>query len=570
MGAPKSTSLGIAIILNIFISLSVDKPESENKPSRICRRQTIGSEVFAIPENTRTSLNSMKEIARLKKGREERRERYRVEKAEKEYLAMKENLFPNFEFRCMIERFRQTLIPETLRMSDSVKDNIITVCVRKRPLNRREHFRKEVDVVTVPNKDLMIVHEPKNKVDLTKYLENQQFKFDYTFDENCENEIVYHFTTKPLVKTVFEGGMATCFAYGQTGSGKTHTMGGEFKRKIQNIQNGIYGIAAADVFAQLKAQYATSLYVTVSFFEIYSGKVFDLLERRAFLRVLEDGKGVVQVVGLTERKANDVSDIFNFIQIGNASRTSGQTSANTHSSRSHAVFQIHLRKTDNRKLHGKLSLIDLAGNERGADNMTANRTTRREGADINTSLLALKECIRALGHKQMHLPFRGSKLTQVLRDSFIGENNKTCMIAMISPGLSSCEHSLNTLRYADRVKELEIPNDCSLGTVGDDYIPVKSLSSANLVVTLDSIDILSLDDIEKEVINTQKNLVLYLHGMAATATNLVMYSESPEFNRAEMARVWGDLLKQSIEVMAQASTLNNQYVKLINVDIPEN
>lgn len=77
-----------------------------------------------------------------------------------------------------------------------------------------------------------------------------------------------------------------------------------------------------------------------------------------------------------------------------------------------------------------------------------------EGAEINKSLLALKECIRALGRKGAHLPFRVSKLTQVLRDSFVGSNSRTCMIAMISPGVSSCEHSLNTLRYADRVKEL--------------------------------------------------------------------------------------------------------------------
>lgn len=98
----------------------------------------------------------------------------------------------------------------------------------------------------------------------------------------------------------------------------------------------------------------------------------------------------------------------------------------------------------------------MAGNERGADTSSANRQTRMEGAEINKSLLALKECIRALGKQSAHLPFRVSKLTQVLRDSFIGENSKTCMIAMISPGLSSCEHTLNTLRYADRVKELVV------------------------------------------------------------------------------------------------------------------
>jgi len=141
-------------------------------------------------------------------------------------------------------------------------------------------------------------------------------------------------------------------------------------------------------------------------------------------------------------------------------RTSGTTSANQNSSRSHAIFQMILRKRGHGKdgsmgsLHGKFSLIDLAGNERGADTMSSDRQTRLEGAEINKSLLALKECIRALGKKGAHLPFRASKLTQVLRYSFISGNAKTCMIAMISPGLSCVEHTLNTLRYADRAKEL--------------------------------------------------------------------------------------------------------------------
>jgi kinesin family protein 2/24 len=76
-----------------------------------------------------------------------------------------------------------------------------------------------------------------------------------------------------------------------------------------------------------------------------------------------------------------------------------------------------------------------------------------DGAEINKSLLALKECIRALDQEKKHTPFRGSKLTLVLRDSFTG-NCKTLMIANISPCLSCSEHTLNTLRYADRVKEL--------------------------------------------------------------------------------------------------------------------
>lgn len=96
-----------------------------------------------------------------------------------------------------------------------------------------------------------------------------------------------------------------------------------------------------------------------------------------------------------------------------------------------------------------MSFIDLAGSERGADRGEADTKTRMEGAEINKSLLALKECIRALDQDKRHTPFRQSKLTQVLKDSFVG-NSRTCMIATISPGGTNSEHTLNTLRYADR------------------------------------------------------------------------------------------------------------------------
>lgn len=127
-------------------------------------------------------------------------------------------------------------------------DHQITVCVRKRPLNKREQNNKEVDVISIPRKNLIVVHEPKNKVDLTKYLDNQQFRFDYAFDEMCSNETVYNFTARPLVETIFDGGAATCFAYGQTGSGKTHTMSGA----NNGSEKGIYAMVAVDVFQKLR------------------------------------------------------------------------------------------------------------------------------------------------------------------------------------------------------------------------------------------------------------------------------------------------------------------------------
>ncbi|XP_075922452.1 kinesin-like protein KIF2A isoform X2 [Petromyzon marinus] len=363
---------------------------------------------------------------------------------------------PHWEFLKMIQEYRANLDYRPLSISDQVEERKICVCVRKRPLNKKELAQKEIDVVTVPSRDVLMVHEPKHKVDLTKYLENQTFRFDYAFDESTSNEIVYKFTAYPLVQSIFNKGMATCFAYGQTGSGKTHTMGGNFIGRSQDCTKGIYAMATRDVFdLQGDKHYRhLNLHVYATFFEIYSGKVFDLLNKRAPLRILEDSKQQVQVVGLIECPVSSSEEVLALIETGSKCRTSGQTSANATSSRSHAIFQLILRRGE--LLHGKFSLVDLAGSERGADTGNSDLQMCREGAEINKSLLALKECIRALGQNKAYTPFRGSKLTQVLRDSFIGENSRTCMIAMISPAMSSCDHTNNTLRYADRVKELGV------------------------------------------------------------------------------------------------------------------
>ncbi|XP_062238097.1 kinesin-like protein KIF2A isoform X1 [Platichthys flesus] len=407
---------------------------------------------------SRRKSNCVKEVEKL----QEKRERRRLQQQElRERRAQEvDTTIPNYEIMYMIRDFRASLDYRPLTTSDLIEEHRICVCVRKRPLNKKELSMKDLDVITIPSKDVVMVHEPKQKVDLTRYLENQTFRFDFAFDESTTNEMVYRFTARPLVETIFERGMATCFAYGQTGSGKTHTMGGDFSGKNQDCSKGIYALAARDVFLMLKKPNykKLDLQVYATFFEIYSGKVFDLLNRKTKLRVLEDGKQQVQVLGLQEKDVKCTEDVLKLIEVGNSCRTSGQTSANAHSSRSHAVFQIILRRKG--KMHGKFSLIDLAGNERGADTSSADRQTRLEGAEINKSLLALKECIRALGLNKPHTPFRASKLTQVLRDSFIGENSRTCMIATISPGMTSCENTLNTLRYANRVKEFGIsPSD---------------------------------------------------------------------------------------------------------------
>ncbi|XP_057247032.1 kinesin-like protein KIN-13B [Beta vulgaris subsp. vulgaris] len=330
----------------------------------------------------------------------------------------------------------------------------IKVVVRKRPLNRKEMAKKEDDIITIErNSNALTVHETKFKVDLTEYVEKHEFMFDAVFGEDVPNDEVYAETVEPVVPLIFQKTKATCFAYGQTGNGKTYTMQPLPLR------------ASQDILRLIRNSYRNQGFqLFVSFFEIYGGKLYDLLNDRKSLCMREDGKKQVCIVGLQEYKVCDAETIKDLIVKGNASRSTGTTGANEESSRSHAILQLVIKRSvdssDSKppRAVGKLSFIDLAGSERGADTTDNDKQTRMEGAEINKSLLALKECIRALDNDQNHIPFRGSKLTEVLRDSFVG-NSRTIMISCVSPNWGSCEHTLNTLRYADRVKSLSKGNN---------------------------------------------------------------------------------------------------------------
>ncbi|KAG6428972.1 hypothetical protein SASPL_107011 [Salvia splendens] len=339
--------------------------------------------------------------------------------------------------------------------ADNVKaSNVakIKVVVRKRPLNKKELAKNEEDIIETYSNSL-VVHEAKLKVDLTEYEEKHEFVFDAVLNEEVSNDEVYRETVEHIIPIIFQRTKATCFAYGQTGSGKTYTMKPLPLRAVRDILRLMH-----HTYRNLGFQ------LFVSFFEIYGGKLYDLLGDRKKLCMREDGKQQVCIVGLQEYRVSDVEIVKDLIEKGNATRSTGTTGANEESSRSHAILQLTIKRsadgseTKPARVVGKLSFIDLAGSERGADTTDNDKQTRMEGAEINKSLLALKECIRALDNDQGHIPFRGSKLTEVLRDSFVG-NSRTVMISCVSPNAGSCEHTLNTLRYADRVKSLSKGNN---------------------------------------------------------------------------------------------------------------
>ena len=350
----------------------------------------------------------------------------------------------------------------------------IRVVVRKRPANQKEQVQNDIDIIETKNNNTIIVKELKNKVDLTKYIEEHHFTFDSVYDEHSTNEEIYTDIVAPMISAAFAQTKITCFAYGQTGSGKTYTMMGNnilseccsdttTNNLLQSSSStttsplvpGLYLLSAYDMFNYLNKPEHAHLELWVSFYEIYCNKLFDLLNNKTVLHAREDGKGNICIVGLIEKKVHNLKELMNIIDFGLGARTTGITGANMDSSRSHAIMQICIKQNTGVP-YGKISFIDLAGSERAVDTIDTNKQTKIDGAEINKSLLALKECIRALDQEKRHTPFRGSKLTLVLRDSFIG-NCLTLMIANISPCLSCSEHTLNTLRYADRVKELRKP-----------------------------------------------------------------------------------------------------------------
>lgn len=331
----------------------------------------------------------------------------------------------------------------------------IKVVVRKRPVNEMEKKRKDSDIITVKDNCTLYIDEPRCKVDMTKYNERHEFIVDKVFNEDVDNYTVYVNTIKPLLVDVFKNNcVCSCFAYGQTGSGKTYTMLGSQPYGQSNTP-GIFQYAAHDIFDFLKVYDVENRKgIFISFYEIYCGKLYDLLQNRKMVAALENGKKEVVVKDLKVLRVLTKEELVAKMVEGVLLRKIGVNSQNDESSRSHAILNIDLKDIQKNSSLGKIAFIDLAGSERGADTIAQNKQTQTDGANINRSLLALKECIRAMDAEKSHIPFRDSELTKVLRDIFVGKS-KSIMIANISPTISCCEQTLNTLRYSSRVKNFK-------------------------------------------------------------------------------------------------------------------
>lgn len=258
---------------------------------------------------------------------------------------------------------------------------------------------------------------------------------------------------------MLDGYNATVFAYGATGCGKTHTITGTVQAP------GVIFLTMQELFERIgERNDEKHTEVSLSYLEIYNETIRDLLVpggSKQALMLREDANQAVSVAGLSSHHPQNVQEVMDMIVRGNEYRTMSPTEANATSSRSHAVLQINVaqkdRNADINEPHtmATLSIIDLAGSERAS--ATKNRGERlQEGANINKSLLALGSCINALcdPRKKNHVPYRNSKLTRLLKFS-LGGNCKTVMIVCVSPSSQHFDETQNTLRYANRAKNIQ-------------------------------------------------------------------------------------------------------------------
>ncbi|XP_022162800.1 kinesin-like protein KIF21A [Myzus persicae] len=335
---------------------------------------------------------------------------------------------------------------------------------------------------------------------------DKSFTYDFVFDTHENQQTVYENCASSLVAGALQGYNATVLAYGQTGSGKTYTMGTGFD--LENIDDtdptaiGIIPRAIHQLFDGIQSIKQQSLdvgdpsphfAVTAQFLELYNEEIIDLFDtandysiakNKSSIRIHEDMQHNIYVTGVSWKPINSASEALSNLRQGALSRTTAATAMNSQSSRSHAVFTINIQQkrfvkhedegtestledcgtnsTGNQNpgefetLTAKFHFVDLAGSER-LKRTGATGDRAKEGISINCGLLALGNVISALGdrsRKALHVPYRDSKLTRLLQDS-LGGNSRTVMIACVSPSDRDFMETLNTLKYANRARNIQ-------------------------------------------------------------------------------------------------------------------
>nr|AMS24229.1 kinesin 8-I protein [Marsilea vestita] len=362
----------------------------------------------------------------------------------------------------------------TIRAPESKQTTTLQVAVRCRPLTPAERSRYR-EVIRIENDKVVVVSDSDGS-----RKQEKRYTFDYALGPEYKNQDIYNRVVAPMIQGVCQGLNATVFAYGATGSGKTYTMAG------RPDDPGLMVLSLQEIFRCVSKEEKDHKYeVTCSYLEVYNEVIYDLLDKSSgHLELREDPEQGIVVAGLRRVQVNSTAKILELLHVGNSRRKTEKTDANAISSRSHAVLEIMVKKFyrnhhGSQVLQGKMALVDLAGSERASETNNVGRKLR-DGANINKSLLALANCINALGKQQKkglaYVPYRNSKLTRILKDGLSG-NSRTCMIATVSFADHQYHHTMNTLKYANRAKEIKTHVQKNVGTVNSHVADYQRLVS---------------------------------------------------------------------------------------------
>lgn len=339
----------------------------------------------------------------------------------------------------------------------------VTVCVRVRPINERERKLDTSCVISMSGNQTTI---DNHRGRAHSFFYDQSFNsMDRDSPEYASQDVIFGQIGMPLLDRCLEGYNCCLFAYGQTSSGKSYSMMGSI------AEPGVTPRFCAELFSRIDAWEAEDpsirFKVEVSYFEIYSERIYDLLlpeirSNKSKLKVREHPILGPYVENLTAYAATCFEDIDSWISLGDTHRATASTNMNMTSSRSHAVFaitvtQIQTVEDDELSKVSRVNLVDLAGSER-SDAAGTSGLRLREGSAINKSLHTLGKVISLLSERQdtkknIFIPYRDSVLTWILKES-LGGNAKTTMLATVSPAIENYDESLSTLRYAHEARSI--------------------------------------------------------------------------------------------------------------------
>lgn len=337
----------------------------------------------------------------------------------------------------VVNKLREVMDPEELFTQQDSR-----VFVRARPIISfdDEVMSNESLVQKVDGCRDLVLMCPKISLSGQCTIDPNVVQLDGTFVGHADDtERVYVESCAPLVYLSVEGASTCILCYGQTGSGKTYTTSGIFRFISEDL-----------------APFFESYDVFLTMLEIQANKNVDLFTG-ADVQVVEDVSGDLKLLGTEAFQCSNADMLLAAYQEGGSQRATKATGRNESSSRTHMIARISIVSKDSRWAKpGELFVVDLAGSENTADSATHDRERQAETKFINTSLMTLKDCIRAralasTSSQHLHIPYRRSPLTLLLRDCFeiaVRRPTKTVVIACVSPLLRDSRHTINTLRYA--------------------------------------------------------------------------------------------------------------------------